>query len=313
MKYYFTLQYKRLYRRIFEFGNGDNYGINPFLGFAIIVLLFYRFSVSFFLKIEYAEIIYPIMALIIIGSLSVKDRNSFIRDIFDVKKNRKIRLFENLILSIPFSLFLIYKQEFNSVFIFLALSMLISQYNKIQISNFIIPTPFYKKPFEFIVGFRKTFWLFLIAYLITYISISVGNFNLGVFALILVYLTTMNFYSTPEPVFYIWIYSLNSEEFIKMKIKIALLYSMFLSLLITISLLFFYFSIDNLILIILSNILGVAFLITNLLIKYSYFPSNPSIIKAIIIGLSIMFPPLLLFVIPYYKSLSNKTLKNILK
>jgi len=313
MKYYFTLQYKRLYRRIFEFGNGDNYGINPFLGFAIIVLLFYRFSVSFFLKIEYAEIIYPIMALIIIGSLSVKDRNSFIRDIFDVKKNRKIRLFENLILSIPFSLFLIYKQEFNSVFIFLALSMLISQYNKIQISNFIIPTPFYKKPFEFIVGFRKTFWLFLIAYLITYISISVGNFNLGVFALILVYLITMNFYSTPEPVFYIWIYSLNSEEFIKMKIKIALLYSMFLSLLITISLLFFYFSIDNLILIILSNILGVAFLITNLLIKYSYFPSNPSIIKAIIIGLSIMFPPLLLFVIPYYKSLSNKTLKNILK
>ncbi|MBK7030860.1 MAG: hypothetical protein IPH45_17355 [Bacteroidales bacterium] len=48
--------------------------------------------------------------------------------------------------------------------------------------NFTIPTPFSKHPFEFAVGFRKTFLAWLFAYFLTIMAISVGNFNLGVFS-----------------------------------------------------------------------------------------------------------------------------------
>ena len=45
--------------------------------------------------------------------------------------------------------------------------------------NLTIPTPFSKKPFEFSTGFRRSFFMFPIAYILTFIAIRVDNFNLA--------------------------------------------------------------------------------------------------------------------------------------
>lgn len=85
--------------------------------------------------------------------------------------------------------------------------------------NLIIPTPFNKKPFEFTVGFRKTFLIFPIAYFLTYKAIATGNFNLGLFSLILVSLTCLTYYSKLENDYYIWNYNLSPKVFLLEKLK----------------------------------------------------------------------------------------------
>ncbi len=306
MKYYFTLQYKRLYRYI------DEFGLNPIFGIFILAFLFYVLSNSFFEKIEYAKFIYSAIGLIVIGKLSNKKRNEFLKNIYNSIKFKKIRLYENLIVSMPFFFFMIYKQEFVSTSVFLIFALIISQFNKVNSNNFVIPTPFYKKPFEFIVGFRNIFWIFLLAYTITYIAVLVDNFNLGIFALMTVYVTSLSFYSKPEPIFYVWIYSLSPADFLERKIRIASLFSLILSLPIIITLLVF-FSINDIGLILIFSFLGLLLLIANLLGKYSYFPSKLPLMQGIAIGLCFVFPPALLIVIPYFYSLSKRKLKNILK
>jgi len=43
------------------------------------------------------------------------------------------------------------------------------------------------------------------AYFLTIMGISVGNFNLGVFSLLVIFLTSFSFYTQPDSQFYVWI------------------------------------------------------------------------------------------------------------
>jgi len=90
--------------------------------------------------------------------------------------------------------------------------------------NYTIPTPFYKKPFEFIIGFRTAIGMIGFAYFLTIMGISVGNFNLGIFSLLVVFLTSFSFYAQPDSQFYVWIFSHSSATFLLDKIKIGIGY-----------------------------------------------------------------------------------------
>ncbi|MFB1041191.1 MAG: ABC transporter permease, partial [Polaribacter sp.] len=176
--------------------------------------------------------------------------------------------------------------------------------------NVTIPTPFSKKPFEFTVGFRKTFYVFPIAYFLTYISVSVGNFNLGVFSMLLIGITCFSYHSKTENEYFVWNYNLSSKEFLLKKIKTCLTYFSVLSLPIIITLgISFFNQIDILIVFI---FLSYAYLTAIIFAKYSSFPNEINMSQVILIGLSFIFPPILLIFIPLFYSQSIKKLNTIL-
>ena len=176
--------------------------------------------------------------------------------------------------------------------------------------NVTIPTPFSKNPFEFTVGFRKTFYVFPIAYFLTYISVTVGNFNLGVFSMLLIGITCFSYYSKTENEYFVWNYKLSSKEFLIEKTKTCLIYFTTLSLPVIIALsISFFREIDILIIFIL---LCYAYLTAIVLAKYSSFPNEMNMSQGILIAISFMFPPILLVFIPIFYSQSVKKLNTVL-
>ena len=165
MKYYFNIQYKMFGRKLSDFG------INPITGYLLLPILFLGLSFYLFVKTEFTEYIYAFLSISMIAGLSDYNRNDFLKTCFSIKDYRKIRLLENSILALPFFTFLIYKGCFLTAAALLILEIILAFIvfgNKL---NYTIPTPFYKRPFEFVVGFRKTFWLVLIAYFIIYMAL----------------------------------------------------------------------------------------------------------------------------------------------
>lgn len=305
MKYYFTIQYRRIYRHI------DEFGLNPFLGLFILGFLFYGLSSSFFEKTEFAKYLVLITALSFLFKMSEINRCDFLLTVFGDNKTRKIRIVENLIICFPFSILLFYQNIIWESIMLLIASIFMASFSIKTNFNFIIPTPFYKKPFEFTVGFRKTFYLFPIAYILTFIAISVDNLNLGIFAMLLVYLVSLSYYSKPENEFFVWSYSTSPQKFLIEKLKIATKNSFLLALPIIISLLAFYPTEIDLILMFL--LIGILFLWTIILAKYSAYPNEMNLPEGILIALCIYFPPILLALMPFFYNKSVQKLKKFLR
>jgi hypothetical protein len=305
MKEYFQLQFKMSNRKLTEFG------IPPILAYTILLLCFVGLSRYIDSKTEFAEYLYILIAFGFLTKLASKKRNEFLKSCFGKDDYTKLRLLENLIIILPFALLLIYQKSIVLTSILFALATILAFSNFNTTLNFTIPTPFYKKPFEFTVGFRNTFYIFPLAYLLTYISIYVGNFNLGVFSLLLVFLVALSYYSKLEHEYYIWSFNVSPKDFLKEKIKTGLLYSTLSSVPILIALsISFDSELETLLTFLL---LGFAYLITIILAKYSVYPNEMNIPQGVLIAISFMFPPILIGVIPYFYIQSNERLNTILQ
>jgi len=286
------------------------FGLLPIVGYILAIIIFVGISMYLFYKTEYAPYIYAFFALSPLSLLSETKRNDFLKNCFVQKDYGVVRLIENSIVALPFIVFLVYQQEFLIALISLIIAFLMARIHFNNQLNYTIPTPFYKKPFEFTVGFRTSIGMFIFAYFLTFMSISVGNFNLGIFALLLVFFTTFSFYFQPDSQFYVWIFSTTSKAFLWEKMKIALVYSTLLALPILISL-SYYFP-DKLRLLLLFQLLGIIYLWTIILAKYAAFPAAMNVIESIFISLSVVFPPFLLFVIPFFYKKSVRKLDGVL-
>ena len=287
-----------------------DFGLPLLIGYTLLPFVFVLLSNYLFEKTEFANYVYGLFALIFISKLSEPKRNDFLKSIFNTYNYKKLRIVENIIYCLPFTLFLIYKKQFVfsiTLNLFVICTML---FNFSTNLNAVIPTPFSKKPFEFTAGFRKSFYIFPIAYFLTYISVSVGNFNLGIFSMLLIGIICFSYYSKIENDYFVWNYNLSPKEFLIEKTKTCLLFFTFLILPIIITLGFSFISqIDILIVFIL---LCYAYLITIIFAKYSSFPNDMSISQGILIGLSLVFPPILILFIPLFYSQSIKKLNTIL-
>lgn len=305
MKDYFILQFKMLNRQLTE------WGIQPVIGYAVGLFAFIGISVKLFEETQFAEYIYIVLALSLVIQLNEINRNDFLKLWYSKTEYIKIRIVENLIVSIVFITFLLFQEKYLSsilLFISACLFSLLDLKNK---SSFIVPTPFYKYPFEFTVGFRSNYFLYFFAYFLTFMSISVDNFNLGIFSLILSLLSCLTYYTNSENEFYVWIFSLTPKEFIRYKLKNIILYSTILCLPILIALsLFFYTKIE---IIVGFQFLGYLFIFTTMLAKYSVFPEKLNIRFGIILAITLWLPPLLLLIIPYLYIQSIKKTKEILQ
>jgi hypothetical protein len=304
MKEYFGLQFKMLNRQLTE------WGIEPVIGFAVGFLSFIGISSKLFEETQYASYIYIALALSFIIKYNDTDRNDFLKLCFSKADYFRVRLIENLIVSIAFILFLLFKEMYLSAIILLISSCLFAIVDLKNKSSFTLPTPFYKHPFEFVVGFRTNFFIYFLAYFLTMMSIRYNNFNLGIFSLILALLACLNYYINSEDAYYVWIFSLTPKEFIKYKLRNIIQYSTTLCLPIIIILsLFFYKKVD---VILGFQCLGYLFIFTTMLAKYSVFPEKMNIRFGIVFALTLWFPLLLLLIIPYLYIQTTNKLKEIL-
>ena len=301
LQQYFRLQFTILKRQITDFG------VNPLVGFIIGLIVFYSLSYQLFTKTGYASYIYIFIALSIVFAYSETNRNEFLQFTFPGKSFRKIRMVENVGTIIPFIIFLLLKGQWISLFILTVVSIVLSFVRVRQKYGLTIPTPFYKKPFEFIVGFRAFYGLFFVAYFLTVMSIIYQNFNLGIFSLLLSCLICLSFYNSPENEFFVWIHHLKPHQFLLDKIKTALLFSTMLCIPIVLTLLLMFST--YFVTIIGFLLLGYCYLLTMIFAKYSTYPHKMDIVQAIGIACSITMPPLLLFIAPYFYFQSIKKLK----
>lgn len=305
MKEYFRLQFKMSNRKLTEFG------LPPFVAYSILPICFIGLSAYLFSKTEFAEYFYILIAMGLLSKLTDKKRNDFLKSCYTVKDYLKLRVLENLMVVLPFALFLVYQKSFVFVAVLLVLAALSAFVSFSTNFNFTIPTPFYNKPFEFTVGFRNTFYFFPIAYFLTYISISVNNFNLGVFSMLLVFLVSLSYYSKLENEYYIWSFNLSPKAFLTEKIKTGLFYATLSSIPILIPLtIYFSAELETLLTFL---ILGYAYLITIIFAKYSVYPNEMNIPQGVLIAISLIFPPILIGIIPYFYHQSSKRLIAILQ
>lgn len=304
MKDYFQLQVVMTNRKIKEAG------LHPFVGYSLGIIAYILLSEYVFHKTEFAKYVVILVCLSFLFQLSDKPRVDFLLSTFGAKTKNKIRVLENLIISIPFVSFLVYKTLFFEAFILFISSIAIALFFFSTSLNFTVPTPFSKNPFEFTTGFRRTFLIFPLAYALTIIAINVDNLNLGIFSMLLIFLTTLSFYSKPEEEYYVWIHADNPTSFLKRKIWIATKYSILLTLPISLGLLIFYPAEYDLIFIFL--LAGILFLWTMILAKYAAFPSEINLPEGFILAFAISFPPLTLLIIPYFYVKSIQNLRLIL-
>ena len=302
---YFNLQYRLVNRRL-----QDN-GLNPGVGYLLLAAVFVCSSLLLFNRTTYAEYLYVFAVLFFMLNLSEQRRNDFLKICFTVKHYRIIRILENLTIALPFVIFLLYRQCFSTALIVIVLGILASVSGSKKSFAFVFPTPFFKHPFEAMVGFRNTFYLIFFAYVLSGIALSVDNFNLGVFSLILTLLITSSYFTKPESDFYVWQFNLSPARFLRYKIKLAIRNSIFLCLPIILALSIFYF--DNILILLICLLAGSTFISAVILTKYSVYPSEPRIEEVILLLWCLYLPPIMIIAIPYLFRRSANKLNGILK
>jgi hypothetical protein len=305
MKEYFFLQSTLINRRI------QDAGVMPIFAYFIVILGFYGLSTYLFKVTEFAVYIYPLLSINLVGRLSESKRCEFLTICFGDTQFKKIRIVENLICTIPFISFLLYKQLSIPIVFIVLVTIILALVNFRTKFNYTLFTPFSKRPFEFTVGFRSAFPLFIIAYILVIVATIYNNFNLGVFALMLVFGSSLSFYLTTENEYFVWNYSLNPRNFLLNKLKTALLHSSVLAIPIVV-LLSFYFP-QNTGLLFAFLLIGWLWIICAIVTKYSSYPNEINIPNGLLFALCLSLPPVLVILTPILFYKSEKRLKYLLK
>lgn len=304
MRHYFNLQSRLISRHI------DDFGLPPVLGPLLGALLFIALSIFLFIKTELAVYVYLLVALSTLTNLSGGSRNEFLRTCFTDGDYRQVRLLENAIVALPFFGFLLFKAQYLPAAGLTLGAVLLVFLNFDRSDQFTLPTPFGKRPFEFVVGFRKTFYLYGLAYFLTIMAVVVDNFNLGAFSMLGVFVACLSYYGDLEPGFYVWVHAQGPKAFLWEKIKTALLYSTLLCLPVVATLAIFFWGNAYIILAVL--FVGNLYLTTMILAKYSAYPQAIGLPQSILLAMSLTLPPLLLFIIPFFYKNSIKHLNRVL-
>lgn len=304
IRHYFQLQLSLVNRHISEFG------LPPWLGYLLSAVLFVGLSFFIYFRTEYAPYFLLFGAFSFLSNIGDPSRNDFIKSIFKTTTFRKIRMLENSIIALPFLMILLIKGDYWIAFAMAMGAVLMAFVQFGRSSNFTLPTPFSRWPFEFTVGFRKTFIFHLLAYFLTFMAVMVGNFNLGIFSLILVFMICLTYYGELEADYYTWIHAQKPTGFLWHKIKIGLLYSTMLTLPTAVPLCLFNPEYWHIILAF--QLLGYSYLTTFILAKYAAYPNNLGLPQSILLALSFTMPPLLLLVAWLFYRQSTRKLQTIL-
>ena len=285
-------------------------GIIPWLGSSLAISGFGLLSACIYHKTVCAGYILALFYTSLILPLGENRRNDFINMLYGDEVKRKIRLLENTLTALPFLLVLLIQGDYYIMPVIVIISIYCALISTNSGFNKTLPTPYFRHPDEFTSGFRKSILMVILSFILASISVIVDNFNLGIFAILLGYIISMSYYSLPEGEFYIWIHSRNPQAFILHKVLRAFRNSFILIL--PVLLLMFAFHPSKILILLGFCIVGMAFLAMIIVAKYSAYPSEINIPESFLIGMTILFPPVLLAVIPYFYKKSITKLKKYL-
>jgi len=97
-------------------------GVHPIVGYLLVLIVFVIFSIMLFEKTSYAAVIYIFFAINLISKFSNISRNNFLESCFERNNYLKLRLLENLIITVPFAIFLLLKSNYIGTIILIILS-----------------------------------------------------------------------------------------------------------------------------------------------------------------------------------------------
>lgn len=304
MKDYFLLQYKLSNRNL------SDLGINSVFAYVLGLVLVILGSQVLFQKTVFAAFIIVFIGLSFLLKTGDVSRNEFLKTIFNKRTYVSIRILENFVIVLPFLISLILHAQLAAVALLIVFSLSLAIVSVNLYFNFTLPTPFYKWPFEFTVGFRKTWFVFPFLYALTVIAIQVDNLNLGIVSMVLVMLVVSTYYLKPENAYFVWTYISSPLNFLGMKMMIGLGYSFLLVLPVLVLLCVFFPAYIGTI--VLFQLPGMVFLCAIIMAKYAAYPHEINMPEAVIFALCIYFPPLILVTIPYYFIKAMRNLKSLL-
>lgn len=298
MNYYFELQIRRIKRWF------DYIGIQPAMGFIAAIISFIILAQVMFYKTSYAPYLLISLCLSLLLKLGGSRRNELIHLLYGPITSRKIRVGENLIIAIPFSLYLLYEQQWCLTGLMIIGSTSMSLIKSNRSINWVIPTPYKRLVFEYTTGFRKYVWLIIIVYYIFGQSIRVENFTLSMVCLIALGLLGMSFVMLLEHRYFIWLHSKEVRAFLWHKSIVAIASVSILVAPAMGFLIFTYF--DQWVYVLGGYVLVMLYQVFGLLTKYSAYPKELSLVKTIILVVGILCPPLIPFIlISFYLQSEN--------
>ncbi|WP_343567741.1 hypothetical protein [Sphingobacterium sp.] len=239
--------------------------------------------------------------------LTEKNRNDFLKNTYSKRDFHKIRIVENGLLTLPSFVILFLHSQWPYALLLVTLAVAFA-FLTFRAFGKSIPTPFVKKPFEFIIGFRRSYLLLLVLYLLAGIGFYVANSNLVLFCVVCIALTCVFYYQLPEPIFYLWNHHHTPTVFLMRKFKRGILQC----LLLVLPLLFLYvviFPSDlfNACIVLGGILLLLPFAIT---LKYVAYPREINFPEGFALALCFSFYPLILALLPFYYIKAINNLKN---
>jgi len=115
IKRYFQLQYRMINRQL------KSYGLHPFIAYVLLFAVFVGFSfLLFYPQIIYLPYLYLLVPFYFSFGLAETDRNDFLKICFNNKTYISIRIMENMLVALPFLVFLLYKRCFLIAFLLTA-------------------------------------------------------------------------------------------------------------------------------------------------------------------------------------------------
>ncbi len=287
-----------------------DFGLYPIVGYVLIILLLFVIPGIMMRSRQYFEYIYSFMGLYFLIPFGNNARNEFLQNYYKKQTYRKIRLSENLLLIIPFVITLLVNQFFILSAITLMMACAFSFIVFKQRTKYVIHTPFYKRPFEFVRGFRFSFPIFLLVYGVIVMAIIYDNFNLGMVCLILILFVLVGYYFYTEPEYYVWVDTRTPKQFLLYKIKTAILFSFYVYALPMIALGIFYPT--KILFVLLIYIASCLYLTFIIVLKYAKYPKAMDVMDEIKFVVSIMLPIVLIFLLPIFYKKASLQLKHYL-
>lgn len=297
---YFEMQRNRLHRCMLDAG------LPIWMGYGLGVVLFVLGSFWLFQKTEYAAVIYTLMSVQICLALGEVNRTTFLKIHYKEDLYLWLRRMENSLVALPFALFLLAKGYPLFAFIVWGAALLLASLAFRQRWSWVLPTPFSRRPFEFSVGFRGTWQLILLAYFLVGMAVWVGNFNLGIAALLFLFLIFSGYYTWQEPIIYVWYHQGTAIEFLKRKAVEAWMHAT-VGVIPLVAALVFVFP-EKAVMVLLALLLGYVLVGTMLLAKYAAYPSSIGLKQGILMALGVYPPVLLLLVAIYFYKVAKKRL-----
>jgi hypothetical protein len=272
--------------------------------------VFLVLALFLFYKTDLAVYVYTGFALLSILAINTAERIEFLKLICG-KALWKIRLIENLAIAFPFSLFLLYKSEYIFAGSILLFGIATSFIPKIHQHSIRMRTPYFHRPFEFTIGFRKYILLLMFALFILIMAIKSKNMNLGLFSISIHFGIILSYLGFLEPSNFINIFNRTPNGFLKEKIKTVVLYT-FLSIVpqALIQMIAFPKSVVPLIAII---GIGLCIAVYFIIVKYSNYPEVMSLPSTVLFMASIFIPILLIYTIPLFLRRSRQKLNHLLQ